>query len=84
LPHHKRLALEVTANMLFDGDMTARKAADWALATDGLLIYSSADPAVVARAQNTYNRDENVSGRTVCGDLPFCGSEVCANPDSGW
>jgi uncharacterized protein YgbK (DUF1537 family) len=62
IAHHKASynALEITADMLFNGNMTARKAADWALATDGLpLIYSSADPVVVARAQDTYGRDES-------------------------
>ena len=62
IAHHKALhnALEISADMLFDGEMSAEKAAQWALDTDGLpLIYSSADPEMVSVAQTKYGRDES-------------------------
>ncbi|MBT5296062.1 MAG: four-carbon acid sugar kinase family protein [Octadecabacter sp.] len=62
IAHHKAShdALEITADMLFDGEMNAQKAAQWAMDTDGLpLIYSSADPDMVASAQSKYGRDES-------------------------
>lgn len=50
--------LEVTAEALFEGRMTAQKAADWAGSAEGLpLIYSSADPETVARAQQSFGRE---------------------------
>lgn len=50
-------AQEVTAEALFDGEITAATATDWVLATDGLpLVYSSAEPATVAAAQAKYGR----------------------------
>jgi 3-dehydrotetronate 4-kinase len=50
----------MSADMLFSGEVTAQSAADWALRTEGLpLIYSSADPQVVAAAQDTYGREES-------------------------
>jgi len=62
IAHHKasHSALEITADMLFGGGMTAQKAAEWAMEEGGLpLIYSSADPEVVRVAQATYGRDES-------------------------
>jgi len=62
IAHHKaeHKALEVTADMLFASAITAKDAAEWAMKTDGLpLIYSSADPDIVATAQDTYGRDES-------------------------
>jgi 3-dehydrotetronate 4-kinase len=62
IAHHKAShnTLEITADMLFDGEMTAEKAAQWAMDTDGLpLIYSSADPVMVTAAQSKYGRDES-------------------------
>jgi uncharacterized protein YgbK (DUF1537 family) len=73
IAHHKAQghpALEVTADALFGGQMTAQGAADWALEpgsketgseeTGALpLIYSSADPSAVAEAQARYGRDES-------------------------
>jgi uncharacterized protein YgbK (DUF1537 family) len=48
-------ALEITAEAVMSGEMTGRMVADWLLAQEGLpLAYSSADPKVVARAQETY------------------------------
>lgn len=52
-------ALEVTAEGLMSSEVTPDFAADWALGQGGLpLIYSSADPAVVAAAQRRFGRDE--------------------------
>jgi uncharacterized protein YgbK (DUF1537 family) len=49
---------EVTADQVMSGEVTAQTLADWALAQDGLpLIYTSADPAVVADAQNRFGKD---------------------------
>ena len=62
IAHHKvaHPSLDVSADMLFGGKVTAQSAADWALRTEGLpLIYSSADPQVVAAAQDTYGREES-------------------------
>lgn len=62
IAHHKASndALEITADMLFDGEINAQKAAKWAMEQDGLpLIYSSADPDMVAAAQSKYGRDES-------------------------
>lgn len=48
-------ALEITAEAVVSGEMTGEKVTEWLLAQDGLpLAYSSADPQVVARAQETY------------------------------
>jgi uncharacterized protein YgbK (DUF1537 family) len=60
IAHHKAShnALEITADMLFGGDMTAQKAAEWAMGTGGLpLVYSSADPEVVRAAQDKFGRE---------------------------
>lgn len=62
IAHHKasHSALEIKAEQLFDGEITAHKAADWAMKTGGLpLIYSSADPEAVLAAQSRYGRDES-------------------------
>jgi len=62
IAHHKAVhpSMEVSADMLFGGEVTAQSAADWAMRTEGLpLIYSSADPEVVAAAQHTYGREES-------------------------
>lgn len=62
IAHHKTSnnTLEITADMLFGGAMTAQKAAEWAMEAGDLpLIYSSADPEVVCTAQATYGRDES-------------------------
>ncbi|MBT8411894.1 MAG: four-carbon acid sugar kinase family protein [Octadecabacter sp.] len=62
IAHHKvsHNALEITADMLFEGDMTAQSAAQWAMETGGLpLIYSSADPQIVRAAQQKYGRDRS-------------------------
>lgn len=49
---------EVTADQVMSGTVTAALLTDWALAQDGLpLIYTSADPAVVADAQARYGKD---------------------------
>lgn len=56
--HHP--ALEVTADALFSGQITADDATGWLLSTDGLpLVYSSAEPDVVAAAQSKYGRAES-------------------------
>lgn len=50
--------LEVTADQVMAGDVTARTLSGWALAQDGVpLIYTSADPAVVTDAQNRFGKD---------------------------
>ena len=52
-------ALEVTAEALMSGSLTAEAAAAWALAQPGLpLIYSSAEPEVVTQAQQRFGKDE--------------------------
>ena len=51
-------AFEVTAAALMAGDVTPETAANWALAQPGLpLVYSSADPEVVAAAQTRFGRN---------------------------
>ncbi|MEI4487339.1 3-oxo-tetronate kinase [Frigidibacter sp. MR17.14] len=51
-------ALEVAPEAILDGSVTAAEAAGWALAQPGLpLVYSSADPAAVAQAQERWGRD---------------------------
>lgn len=60
IAHHKasHSALEVSADMLFSGQITAQTAADWAMNAEGLpLVYSSADPEAVKLAQDKYGRD---------------------------
>ncbi|MEX3314356.1 3-oxo-tetronate kinase [Sulfitobacter sp. PS-8MA] len=53
-------SMEVSADMLFGGEITAQSAADWAMKAEGLpLIYSSADPQAVAAAQEKYGRAES-------------------------
>ena len=62
IAYHKRKnpTLEVSAEALFDGKVTAADAAEWLLKTDGLpLVYSSAEPDVVAAAQKKYGRVES-------------------------
>jgi 3-dehydrotetronate 4-kinase len=50
--------VEVTADQVMSGEVTARTLADWALAQGNLpLIYTSADPVVVADAQNRFGKD---------------------------
>lgn len=64
IAHHKlrHQTLEVSAEALFDGQITAESATEWALNTDGLpLIYSSAEPEVVAAAQAKYGRGESAA-----------------------
>lgn len=56
-------AREVTAEQVMSGEVTAQALADWALAQKGLpLIYTSADPAVVAAAQKRFGK-ETVAAR---------------------
>ncbi|MDX5413790.1 MAG: four-carbon acid sugar kinase family protein, partial [Rhodobacterales bacterium] len=56
-------ALEVTADQVMSGALTVQALADWALSQDGLpLIYTSADPAVVADAQARFGK-ETVAAR---------------------
>ena len=51
-------ALEITAEAVMAGEITGEGVAAWLLAQDGLpLAYSSADPAVVARAQERYGTE---------------------------
>lgn len=60
IAHHKALhpAMEVSADMLFGGEITAQAAADWVLSEDSLpLVYSSAEPAAVGAAQDKYGRN---------------------------
>ena len=52
-------AREVDPEDVLSGDITAREAADWALAQEGLpLVYSSADPAAVQAVQARHGREE--------------------------
>ena len=56
-------AREVTAEQVMSCEVTAQALADWALAQKGLpLIYTSADPAVVAAAQKRFGK-ETVAAR---------------------
>lgn len=51
-------AREVSADQIMSGAATAQGLADWVLAQDGLpLIYTSADPSVVAEAQTRFGKD---------------------------
>ena len=51
-------AREVTADQVMSGAVTAQTLADWVLSQEGLpLVYTSADPAVVADAQNRFGKD---------------------------
>lgn len=51
-------ALEVSADALMSGAVTARGVADWMLAQDGLpLAFSSADPDTVRAAQKRHGRE---------------------------
>jgi len=51
-------ALEITAEAVMAGEMTGEDVARWLLAQEGLpLAYSSADPQVVARAQQRYGTE---------------------------
>lgn len=51
-------AREVTADQVMSGTVTARMLADWAMAQGDIpLIYTSADPAVVAEAQSRFGTD---------------------------
>ncbi len=52
-------AFEVTAEALMSGAVSAAKVADWALAQEGLpLIYSSAEPETVNKAQARFGKQE--------------------------
>jgi len=53
-------ALEVTADAVMDGSMDSGRAAAWVLerTTELPLVYSSADPAIVAAAQQRYGREQ--------------------------
>lgn len=58
--HYKALApsREITATEVMSGGLTAATLADWVMAQDGApLVYSSADPDIVAQAQDTYGRE---------------------------
>ena len=49
---------EVTADQVMSGSVTAQMLAEWALGQNGLpLIYTSADPAIVAEAQTRFGKD---------------------------
>ena len=59
--HHKTQnpTFEISAGALMDGTITPDRAADWAASQPGLpLVYSSAEPSVVAEAQARYGKDE--------------------------
>jgi uncharacterized protein YgbK (DUF1537 family) len=49
---------EVTADQVMSGSVTAQMLAEWALGQNGLpLIYTSADPAIVAETQTRFGKD---------------------------
>lgn len=49
---------EVSADQVMSGSVTAQMLAEWALGQNGLpLIYTSADPAIVAEAQTRFGKD---------------------------
>lgn len=53
---------EVSADQVMPGKVTAQGLADWALSQTGIpLIYTSADPAVVADAQNRFGKDASAT-----------------------
>ncbi|MEM9435681.1 MAG: 3-oxo-tetronate kinase [Pseudomonadota bacterium] len=58
--HHaaQHPSLEVVAEAVIEGDVTPQGLVEWASEQGGVpLIYSSADPAVVAEVQRTFGRD---------------------------
>jgi uncharacterized protein YgbK (DUF1537 family) len=62
IAHHKAShpTLEVSAEALFEGRITAASATEWALAQEGLpLVYSSADPQIVREAQEKYGKTKS-------------------------
>lgn len=62
ISHHKadHEALEITADMLFENKISAKEASAWAMRTDGIpLIYSSAEPSIVAAAQDKYGLEQS-------------------------
>lgn len=51
-------SMEITAEAVMAGDLTAASIADWVMAQpQPPLVYSSADPAVVAKAQENFGRE---------------------------
>ena len=74
--HHKAAGhptFELTADAAIEGRVTSDELAKWALAQKGVpLIYSSADPDVVAAAQIKHGKDtvahalEELFGKTAC------------------
>ncbi|MBY8975460.1 four-carbon acid sugar kinase family protein [Rhodobacteraceae bacterium NNCM2] len=55
-------AMEIAAEAVLSGEMTARGVADWILANPGLpLAYTSADPAVVAEVQQRHGRERSAA-----------------------
>lgn len=56
-------SLQVSADDLMNGDITAEAAVEWVMQQETLpLVYSSSDPAVVMAAQDRYGRDAMASG----------------------
>ncbi len=56
---HDGPKLEITAEAVMMGDQTGAKIAEWMLAQRGVpLAYSSAEPEVVAKAQETFGKEE--------------------------
>lgn len=53
-------AFEIDARDVVNGLLTPNTVADWAIASDGIpLVYSSADPTVVADIQKQFGRDKS-------------------------
>lgn len=62
---------EITADALMDGSESAKDLAEWLMANDGVpLVYSSADPAAVAAAQERYGRE------TIAAKVENCFAEI--------
>ncbi len=56
-------ALQVSADELMDGEITAQAAVEWVIQQDSLpLVYSSSDPQAVRAAQDRYGRDKVTAG----------------------
>jgi uncharacterized protein YgbK (DUF1537 family) len=51
-------SLEISAEQILSGDVTAQSATAWAVSQEGIpVIYSSADPDVVRQVQDTHGRE---------------------------
>ncbi len=67
-------SMEISADAVMAGEVSANSLADWVMAQDTApLVFSSADPAIVAKAQETYGRD------TIAGKIESLFSDLAAS-----